>query len=118
MTRIIQCGRCRSFIVRVSEEDYDYLMGMGHWLITHPKGGTKQYAYQHAKHHGKTVLTWMHKVVLWRSVGPPPTPAHIIGDHWAGNTFDNRRHMLRWATHQMNSANKFGFHHKQMELPI
>lgn len=63
-------------------------------------------------------MIWMHKLICHRAYGPPPTPLHTIGDHLDGDTLDNRRHMLRWATPSMNAANKFGWHYRQPELPF
>jgi hypothetical protein len=107
----------------VSREDYDWLMRRGKWLVTHP--GRKApacgtgYAYRCAPVvDGKKSLIWMHKVICLRAHGPPPTPLHVIADHRDGDTLDNRRHMLRWATHAMNAKNRFGWAYKQPELPL
>ena len=57
---------------------------------------------------GKHALIWLHKEIL-RRVGPPPSPAHTVGDHMNGNSLDNRRSNLRWATVTENNRNKYGF---------
>jgi len=48
---------------------------------------------------------FLHREILLRAVGPPP-PGHIIGDHRNGDTLDNRRDNLRWATRSMNAKNR------------
>lgn len=63
--------------------------------------------------HGKRLRTYtlyLHREILKLSDPNPPTPRHIIADHRDGETMNCRRSNLRWATHSMNSINRFGSH--------
>lgn len=53
---------------------------------------------------GKRQRFFMHRIVMLR-VGPPPSPEHRYVDHKNGDTLDNRRANLRWATPSMNAKN-------------
>lgn len=106
-------GKTYEIEVLLSAMDYEWAAERGNWFITHAVSGVgKQYAVRSEK----GVLVFLHKVVLERSGIIPPSPTHTIGDHWNGNSLDNRRGNLRWATHQMNARNLFGFAAQQMEL--
>ena len=109
-----------SLTVQISPEDEEYLNTLN-WFVTN--GDKRQrigYAVSSAGRNdeNKCKLLWMHKIVLLRAVGPPPTPAHRIGDHLDGNTLNNRRDNLRWATPQMNARNIHGFAVKQLSLDL
>lgn len=73
-------------------------------------GGAEGFDAQHKMYARRTVeggTLWMHREILKRFAGPPPSPQHV-GDHINGNSLDNRRCNLRWATLSQNSRNRFG----------
>jgi hypothetical protein len=51
------------------------------------------------------IRVYLHKEVVRRAHGDPPTPTHSIGDHRNGDSLDCRRGNLRWATSSMNRLN-------------
>jgi len=65
----------------------------------HAKGGHGEcYAARGYHKSGRTVVEWMHKVIL-------PAPRGFVVDHINGNTRDNRRANLRMATFSQNAMN-------------
>lgn len=49
-------------------------------------------------------LLYLHRTILERAVGPAPF-GHV-GDHINGDTLDNRRCNLRWASKSQNARNR------------
>lgn len=106
-------GKSYEMEILVSPEDYEWVVSRGNWFVTH---ATRQNGKNYAVRSEKGVLVFLHKAILVRSFKLPPSPLHIIGDHRNGNSLDNRRNNLRWATPKMNANNIFGFVERQMEL--
>jgi hypothetical protein len=110
--------------VLVSADDYEWALSQGNWFVTSDNVPITNdcvntgYACRSIRREGRACLLWLHKAVLLRAEGPPPTPRHIIGDHRNGHRLDCRRSNLRWATHQMNARNLHGFISKQYELSL
>ena len=103
----------RDIFCIVDRQDYEWARNWL-WFATN-SGLTKRYAARSVKAGGKHTLIWLHKEIL-RRLGPPPSPAHTVGDHMNGHSLDNRRSNLRWATITENNRNKYGFIVKQPDL--
>jgi hypothetical protein len=89
----------------------DYLWAVHSlWFVT-PSG----YAARSVRVDGRSTRIWLHKEILARR-GPPPSPRHFIGDHLNGDTLNNRRCNLRWATPSENGRNRHGFLVQQPDL--
>lgn len=81
-----------------------------------PNRTPKWYARRSGYVPGRTINIWLHKEILLRAKGPPPSKAATIGDHLNGNSLDCRRCNLRWSTSSENRRNLFGSVTHQLRL--
>jgi hypothetical protein len=58
---------------------------------------------------------WLHREICKRAHGPAPSLFHVA-DHLDGDTLNNQRHNLRWATLSENASNVHGIAWRQMRL--
>jgi hypothetical protein len=113
--RTITCGRSRQFVTYVSDEDYDYLQ---QWLWTFAvshKGGELIYIRRSVRSGDSNVTILMHRVVLERALGPPPTRRHT-GHHGDGDALNNQRPNLTWRTPKEQMAVQHGLIRYRQEL--
>lgn len=98
-----------SLVALLDEVDWEWARQWKWSFVTSKKrkNGTEKYyagrtqrASNGAYHH-----VYLHKEVVQRACGEPPTTVHTIGDHRNGNSLDCRRENLRWATPSMNRMN-------------
>lgn len=113
---VLMCrGKTYQLPCLLDPQDYERAVSRGNWFVTHAaRSNGKRYAVRSEG----GVLVFLHKEVLrWAGV-EPASALHVIGDHENGDSMDNRRGNLRWATHAENAKNRFGIAHIQQELPL
>jgi hypothetical protein len=109
----ITIGARTQYVVKVSREDYDFLM-QWRWTyaVSHPKGGLV-YARRSIYSAGGNVTILMHRVIVDRMGLERPSEKHFV-DHENGDSLDNRREndqglvQLQWLTTAENNAKKRG----------
>jgi hypothetical protein len=95
----------------VSEEDYQWaIQWRWNWK---PSRGGKLYLRRAVGENAnglrlRTFTLYLHVEIVKRTGIEPVTPDHKIVDHRDGNSRNNTRGNLRWATYSMNSRNLFG----------
>jgi hypothetical protein len=89
--------------VVVDAEDYSHF-SRWRWQPCWDRTGRKLYLRRTVA--GRHI--YLHKEILRRAKGEPPTPGHHIADHRNGMERDCRRANLRWATVSMNRRNRYG----------
>lgn len=88
----------------VDEVDYQWcLQWRWHWRFDRTK--QKRYATRGTWRSGRRVTVYMHKEICERK-SPQPDEEHHIGDHGDGESLNNRRDNLSWATKSMNRRNR------------
>lgn len=81
------------------------------WHATANSTGRKFYATRMTRVAGKQKKIYMHKEILIRSGKKARSVHHTIGDHDDGDSLNNRRGNLFWATLKMNNSR-----HRQQKL--
>lgn len=99
---------CEIFCL-VSPEDYAWVT-QWRWKWNWDRSKTKRYAIRtprQARGDGtyRSVTIYMHKEICGRK-SPPPSEAHHIGDHQDGESLNNQRGNLEWATKSQNRRNR------------
>jgi hypothetical protein len=88
-------------IALVSDEDYEYLLGIGSWCYSNVG-----YAVHFERDDdGCRHTISMHRLIMARVLGQP-VPTHLVVDHIDRNRLNNTRANLRTATRSQNQANR------------
>lgn len=132
MAQTISVGSRGQFAMLVSDEDYDFLIRW-RWSFarSHPRehGGRREliYARRSARVAGDPLWTeagpvaapkrkfdlFVHHVILARMGYPEPPEPGWTADHENGETLDNQRPNLRWASRRYQANNQRDRRHSQ-----
>lgn len=113
--RTIVVGCRTQYAVKVSPEDYDFLM-QWKWTyaVSHPRHGGLVYARRSIREGERNVTILMHRIIITERMGLPRPSLKHFTDHENGDSLDNRRvndaglPQLRWLTAKENMANQRG----------
>lgn len=117
MPTILIGARCQ-YETEVSPEDYAFLLTFKWTFAVSHKGGELVYARRSVWESGgynRTIL--MHHVVMERAGLVRPS-RHHTADHRDGDSLNNRRRNLRWATAEQQMRNRHGIRAKPLEPPM
>jgi hypothetical protein len=105
--RVYLCPNDDSIFCLVSPEDYDWVTQWC-WQYTWDRHKRKRYATRSTTlAGGRRLKIYLHKAILAdRKQSVPPSAAHTIGDHQDGDSLNNCRDNLEWATASMNALNR------------
>ncbi|MCK4499730.1 HNH endonuclease, partial [Candidatus Babeliales bacterium] len=91
---------------KVSDCDYDEIIGMGKWQLSKQKKSITMYAIRSIQAGGKTKAGWYKKkTIRMHHVVMPPKEGFVI-DHINRDGLDNRRENLRYVSKSQNQANR------------
>lgn len=113
--RTITIGARTQYVVKVSPEDYDFLM-QWKWTyaLSHGPWSGLVYARRSVSTPSGNVTILMHRVVLIERMGIERPSEKYFTDHDNGDSLDNRRvndkdrTQLQWLTARENAAKKLG----------
>lgn len=94
-------------VTTVSIEDFNWV-NQWKWNWRHDKSGKKKYVTRTSWRDGKRVTLYLHVELQKRKGGRRPSAAHVIVDHLDGDSLNNVRTNLRWATRSQNRKNQNG----------
>ena len=95
---------CEVFAL-VSPEDYEWVT-QWRWAWKWDRTKTKRYAYRTSWEGGRRVSVYMHKAILNHAGKVQPSEDHTIGDHQDGESLNNQRDNLEWATVSQNRRSR------------
>lgn len=107
-----------NLFVTVDQVDYEWARRWK-WHATWNSTRKKFYATRNTRLSGRAgpqTKIYMHKEILDRAGKKPPTEKHTIGDHQDGESGNNTRDNLEWATPSINRRNIGGWHAQQAAL--
>lgn len=113
--RILWLDREKEIYVLLDEIDFEWARKWK-WRALPDRTGKKLYATRDTRVNGKMTKIFLHKEIVRRARGAPPSPDHVIGDHRNGDSLDCRRDNLRWATRKENARNLFGAEARQLQM--
>ena len=116
--RVYLNATCTIYCV-VSEEDYEWAI-QWRWSFTMDKRKKKYYATRMTRGAQRVqIKIYMHKAILIeRMKVEPPTVKHVIGDHGNGESRDNTRGNLDWATRRQNNLTALTHPSRQRRAPV